>query len=238
MSTPYGGNDPQQWGQQPPSGPPSGGFPNQGGYGQQPQQSPFGQQPGYGHQPQQPQQPPYGGQPGYGQQPGQQQPGQPGQQQLGYGQQPYGQPGYGQQPPYGQPGYGQPPGQYGYGQPGFPGGAPQQSSGGKKGLWIGLGALVVVLALAAVALFVWPGLLKSKVFDSQQMQQDIKRLLTEAYAVDGVESVNCPSGQEVETGATFQCEVTVNGKQQSVTITVKNDDGHYQVGRLQPQQKQ
>ncbi|TNC25450.1 DUF4333 domain-containing protein [Amycolatopsis alkalitolerans] len=73
MSTPYGGNDPQQWGQQPypqqpPQGyPPSGGFPAQG-YPQQPppQYGQYPQQPGYPPQ-QQYQQPYYGQQPpGFG----------------------------------------------------------------------------------------------------------------------------------------------------------------------------
>ena len=64
-----------------------------------------------------------------------------------YGQQPYGQPQY--QQPYGAP-YGQP---YGYPQP------PKKS---KKGLWIAIIAIVLVLGLAAVALFVWPGFLNKK----------------------------------------------------------------------------
>ncbi|MFD8377585.1 hypothetical protein ACFV2X_03215 [Streptomyces sp. NPDC059679] len=117
-------------------------------------------QPGpYGQQPQQPG--PYGqggaaGQPGYGY------PQQPPQQAGGYGQpNPYGQPqppqqpGYGQ-PPQAQPGYGYPQqpadpyGQQQYGQPGMPGPyqpTPPPSGGNKKGLAIGIGAVVVVAAV-------------------------------------------------------------------------------------------
>ncbi|MFF5987395.1 DUF4333 domain-containing protein [Prauserella flavalba] len=229
MSTPYGGNDPQQWGQQPPSGTPSGGFPSQGGYGQQPQ---YGQQPGYGQQPQYPQQPGYGQQPQYGQAPGYGQPQQP-----QYGQQPgydpaqYGQQQnpYGQQPQYGQP---QQPGQFDYGQQAPFGAPPEKKSG--KGLWIGLGALVVVVAAAAVVLFWIPGILVSKVFDNQTMQNDIQRVLTDSYGVENVESVSCPSDQPVEVDSTFQCDVTVGGEQQAVTIKVKSEDGHYEVGALEP----
>ena len=83
---------------------------------------------------------PYTGEPAqpYGQQYPQQQYQQP------YGQQPYG-------APYGQP-YGAP-----YGQPYA---APQQKK--SKGLWIAIIAIILVLGLAAVALFVWPGFLTGK----------------------------------------------------------------------------
>lgn len=215
MSTPYGGNDPQQWGQQP-QGPPSGGSPAQGGYGWQPGADPqqgqqFGQ-PAYGQQ-----------QPQYGQQPGYTQP--------GYGQQ---QPQYGQQQP---PAWGQPiqPGQqgpYDYGQQGGFGqapGEPAKKSG--KGLWIGLGALVVVLAVAAVLLFWQPGWLRPKVFDNAMMQTAVQKILNETYQVPGgAQTVSCPSGQEVKSGATFDCTATIGGKQQQVPITVTSDSGDYQVG--------
>ena len=68
-----------------------------------------------------------------------QQPGTPGPEQPGYGQQPGQQPGYGQQPGQGQPGYGQqqpgPPAQPGYSQPGYgqPGYAPQDGYGQQPG---------------------------------------------------------------------------------------------------------
>ncbi|QWF85433.1 DUF4333 domain-containing protein [Amycolatopsis sp. CA-230715] len=111
MSTPYGGNDPQQWGQQDPQGgesrpgTPSGGFPAQGA------QSPYGQpeQPtGMYPPPQNPQQPQYGQQPepqsgGYPVQQPHQSGAYPPPQQYGYGQQsgaypPQQFPQYGQQP--------------------------------------------------------------------------------------------------------------------------------------------
>ncbi|MFF0432139.1 hypothetical protein ACFYU9_07950 [Streptomyces sp. NPDC004327] len=126
---PYGGGQPNPYGQQPGQPGPYGGQPNP--YGQ-----PQAPQPGYGY-PQQapqgvpPQQPgPYGGQPGpYGQQPNP------------YGQQP--------QAPYGQP---QPP----YGAPQGPGGympvppAPKKS---KAPLTIGIVAAVVGLAIGAYYAF-------------------------------------------------------------------------------------
>ncbi|MGW5424970.1 hypothetical protein [Streptomyces sp. NPDC003943] len=127
---PYGGGQPNPYGQQP-------GQP--GPYGQPPQ-APYGQppqapQPGYGYPQQAPQgvppQQPYGGQPGYGQQPPN----------------PYGQP---PQAPYGQ----QP--QAPYGAPQGPGGymppppAPKKS---KAPLTIGIVAAVVGLAIGAYYAF-------------------------------------------------------------------------------------
>lgn len=212
MTSPYGppgGNDPQQqWGQQPygggpASGTPSGGFPAQGGgaYGQ-----PGQQQPQYGEQQQ-----PYGG---YGQQPQQQQPTQ---------QYPYG-----QQQPYGQQSqYGQQPQQYGqqYQQP---------KKGGNTWLWVVV--VVVVLAAAAFAVlgFVTPGFLNKKVFDESALEGEngVQKILVDDYKMENIEKVDCPADQEVKQGATFTCTVTQGGEEGgelSVSITVTNDDGEYQV---------
>jgi hypothetical protein len=127
--------------------------------------------------PGEPYQPPYGqpapGQPGYGQ-PSY---GQPSYGQPSYGQPEYGQPSYGQ-PEYGQPGYGQPgaypPGQaplpppadptavyptVGYdqtyagypGQPPYPGQPGPAAPKRRTGLWLALGAVLLVLCLAGGA---------------------------------------------------------------------------------------
>jgi hypothetical protein len=246
MSTPYGGNDPQQpqYGQQP-----GGAYPPSGPQ-QQPPYDPNQQQP-WG-QPQQPQQPPP-----YGQQPGgytpPQQP-QWGQQPPPYGQQPGGgypqsgpqaQPQYGQQPPGGayppsgpqaQPQYGQQPGQpgqYDYGQQQFPGAtaAPEgeKPAKSKKGLLIGIVVLVVVVAVVGILGFVAPGFFKTQVFNNTQMQTDVQKLLTDTYKIDGVTGVTCPAEQKVTDGAKFECTATIAGKPQQIPITVKGDGGNYEV---------
>ncbi|GGL91312.1 DUF4333 domain-containing protein [Nakamurella endophytica] len=188
----------------------------QGGYGQG--QSGYGQQGGYG-------QGGYGDQSGYGQQGGY------GQGQQGYGQQsPYGQPGgYGQ----GQQGYGQ---QYGGGQPGYGGQGYGQAPARKsnKGLYIGIGALVVVLAVAAVLLFAWPGWLNKKVFDNGKVAEGVTSILTSAppngYGQTGVSDVSCPANEPVKQGTTFQCSLKVDGADKQVQITVVDDSGKYTVG--------
>lgn len=242
MSTPYGppgSPEPTHRGQQPPgpgyTGTPSGGFPAQDpnwGYqqGYPPQSYP---QPGYG-------------QPGYGQPP-------PGYGQQGYpppgGSQPYGHPppGYGQQgyppPGYGQPpGYEpwqQPPGQPGYQDYGTPGG--QQPPGGyepaggtpqdKPALpWMLIGLSGVTLALIIFLGFVTPGFFTTTVFDQNAVQDGVRRILSDEYG-QSPQQVSCPADQEVQTGARFTCQATIDGEQRDVNITVRTDAGEYEVAR-------
>ncbi|WP_037319774.1 DUF4333 domain-containing protein [Amycolatopsis orientalis] len=259
MSTPYGGNDPQQqpqWGQQPGYGQQPGGAQPPSGPQQQPQ---WGQQPQYDPSQTQQQQPQWGQQPapydpaqqqpGYPQSGPQQQPGydpsQTQQQQPQWGQQPqYGQqPGYPQSGPQQQPGYpqsgpqqqpqygGQQPGQYDYGQGQFQGtqGEAQDKPKSKKGLFIGIGALVVIIAAVGVLGFVTPGWFNTQVFNNTQMQTDVQKLLTETYQIPNVSAVSCPAGKEVKDGVKFTCTATIDGKPQEVPITVKGDTGNYEV---------
>jgi hypothetical protein len=211
MSTPYGGNDPQQWGQQPQYGQqPGGAYPPSG---PQPQQPGYGQSQGPQHQQQWGQQPQYGQQPGYPQQPPQ------------YGQPQQEQPG-GAYPPqqYGQPG------QYDYGQPGYPGPPQAGEKKSKKGLLIGIVALVVAGALVGVLGFVAPGFFVTKVFDNQAVQTGVTKVLTQNYKIAGVTGVTCPAQQEVKDGLTFECTANVAGKPVRVPITVKGTGGNYEVG--------
>lgn len=246
MSTPYGsGGDPnaQQWSGY--TGPGSGSTPSpygqqahgdqwgnqqgQQGYGQQGQPG-YGQQQGYGQQGYgqggyaQPTTGGYDGQQaGYGQQP---QPAQQGygQQAAGWGQQGYdqGQPAYGQQQ-YGQQGYNQY-GQQGYGQ------GPAPKAGTNKNMIIGLSSLVVVLAILALLLWVWPGWLSKKVFDQNAVQTGVVNLIKTSYN-ENATAASCPDAHstEVKAGNTFNCTVTIDGTQKNVKITVKDDKGTYQV---------
>ncbi|MFD1150967.1 DUF4333 domain-containing protein [Saccharothrix hoggarensis] len=227
MTSPYGpsgGNDPQpQWGQQQQPygggypGTPSGGFPaqqpnpygqpdpSQQQWGQQPQQ-PYTQQYPAGYDPNNPQSNPYG-------QPQQGQYGQPGQ---------FGQPDqFGQQGQYGQPGQFGQPGQYGQ-QP------PKKSS---AVLWVVVG--IVVLAVAAVGIlgFVAPGWFTKKEFDQAAVQTGVVGILKDVYKIQDVEGATCPAGQEVKPNTTFECTVKVGGKDKTVKVTVKTEDGEYEVGQ-------
>ncbi|WP_424186186.1 DUF4333 domain-containing protein [Actinokineospora sp. G85] len=213
MSSPYGpsgGQDPQQpWGQQPyganPPGTPSGGFPQQGQ--PQPGQSPYPPEQGqYGYQQPQPTQQ----QPQYGQQPTQQGYGAPPQQ--GYG------PPTGQQPQYGG---------YNPNQQPYPGGASAKKS--NAGIWIAVVAVVLLVGVGAVLAFVAPGFANKTVFDQSAVQDGVKGILTGKYSVENVESVTCPADQEVRAGNKFTCEATIGGEKRTVSITVRTDDGEYEV---------
>lgn len=173
---------------------------------------------------------------------------------------PYGQGGYGRPGADGSSGYGgnygsggnYGPGAYGpgggyeqsagYGQPpswGTPDGAAAAPPRRNQGLLIGIVALVVLLALAAVALFVWPrpvkgwGPFKNDVFDAQQMNRDVTQVLGNAapagYGLSGVSDVDCPSGQEVVPGSRFTCTLQLDGRPTELTVEVLSDSGEYRV---------
>ena len=191
--------------------------------------------------------------PGYPQQAAQQQvpvpPGMaaPAAQQAQYGQQsqpaPYGQPGqpaqYGQPVQYGQPGQ---PGQYpqpGQAQPGqapYPGAPFGPPPGASKGSGTGLkvivgvlGAIVLIGGLLAFTAFVAPGWAPKKL--SQQGAQDgVTQILTKNYQVTKVSNVSCPDGERVKKGESFECRVTVEGRQQKVTVTFVDNKGGFEVG--------
>ena len=205
-----------------------------------PQQYPQYQQP----TPQQPSYQPYPpteqyGQPQYGQpqygQPGQY--GEPGQ----YGQPQYGQPGQYGQPQYGQPQYGQPQ----YGQPGQTGqygafpphGGEDGSKRSMKVLGGVVGALLVVLLLVIGVLGFWqPGFFVTTKLDVNAAQSGVQQILTDesnGYGAQNVRDVKCNNGQspEVREGATFECEVSIDGTKREVTVTFQDDDGTYEVGR-------
>ncbi|MFT7834751.1 DUF4333 domain-containing protein [Saccharothrix sp. BKS2] len=232
MTSPYGpsgGNDPQQqWGQQPYGGgypgTPSGGFPAQqpNPYGQpdpsqQQQQQQWGQQDPSQQQQQWGQQQPY---------PQQQYPG-------GYEQNPqsnpYGQPQQGQ---YGQPGPGQQYGQYQqYGQQGQYGQQPPQKKKSSAVLWVVVALVVLVVAAVGITGFVAPGFFKKKVFDSAEVQKGVVTILTDVYKISDVESATCPADQEVKPNTTFECTAKIDGEDKTVKITVKTEDGEYEVGQ-------
>lgn len=222
MTGPYDKNDPSQ---QSDGGSTGGSDPStrsfEGQYpppGQSPYQQGYGQQPQYG-------QPQYG-QPRYGQQ----QYGQP-----QYGQPQYGQPGYGQQPQYGQQAYGEAPAydQQPYGQHQPYGGQgwqnPQQSSSSSKKVLLIVGG--VIIALVAAIVVTGSLVLGSNTFDNAAVQDGVAKIVTESYGAIDVSDVSCPSGQKAETGTQFTCTLTTDGVPGSVTVTVKDDDGTYEVGR-------
>lgn len=71
--------------------------------------------------------------------------------------------------------------------------------------------------------------LGSRVFDRAALQDGVRQVLTQSYGIAGVGEVRCPSGQAVQVGISFDCEVTVGGVPKTVTLAVQTADGTYEV---------
>ena len=141
-----------------------------------------------------------------------------------YGQQAYGQPQYGQQA-YGQPQYGTP----GYGQPGYGAGYPSSyqpappERKSRRGLWLGLLALIVVVAVALVLVFV-----VIKPFGNKKLSHTAVEHFIEQHL--GASHVVCNGGKDfpmTADNATFTCTA---GSGQRFTVTIDNKNtGAYTV---------
>lgn len=103
-----------------------------------------------------------------------------------------------------------------------------------------LGALgVMAIAVAAVVLMV--GLsgfdaFKGKVLDVSKAESGVQRILLDAndgYGATNVSDVACNDGKnpEVKKGASFTCDVVVDGRKRQVLVVFQDDDGTYEVDR-------
>ncbi|MFR9803376.1 DUF4333 domain-containing protein [Pseudonocardia sp. RS010] len=101
----------------------------------------------------------------------------------------------------------------------------------RTALLAGATAVVVVLAVLAVTAFWKPGFLITEEFDQQALQDGVTQILTQDYGL-GTTGVSCPEGQEVAAGTVFSCSANVDGEDVEVPITVLDDQGTYQVGRV------
>lgn len=102
--------------------------------------------------------------------------------------------------------------------------------GGKLPWVVGFLVLLVVAGAVAFAGFVSPGLLVRSVFDAGSVQQGVQQTLRDSYHLGTVESVRCPAGQVVEPGRRFDCSVQLGGARKSVSVTVRDSSGIYEVG--------
>ncbi len=91
--------------------------------------------------------------------------------------------------------------------------------------------MVVVLAVVAVLGFVTPGFFVTRVFDASAVQGGVQKVLTTDYGISGVTAVTCGEGIEVTSGASFDCQATVDGQSVRVPIRVTSNSGDYEVGR-------
>jgi len=94
-----------------------------------------------------------------------------------------------------------------------------------RGFHTGLGAM----ALLAALLFAGCG---ETVVDSTKTEEQLQSSLGKSLG-EKVSSVDCPSDQKVEPGATFTCSVRLSkGKTETVTLKIRNEEADLSVIKL------
>ena len=67
------------------------------------------------------------------------------------------------------------------------------------------------------------------IIDSQKTEEQLEANLSHSLK-EKVSSVDCPSNQKVEKGATFNCSVKLQkGEEQTVTLKIRNSDADISV---------
>jgi hypothetical protein len=88
----------------------------------------------------------------------------------------------------------------------------------------------IVLGLIAVVAFVVG--CGETVIDTSKTEDALKANLSKSLEKK-VSSVDCPSDQKVETGATFTCNVKFSdGKEETATLKILNEDADVSVTKL------
>lgn len=115
-----------------------------------------------------------------------------------------------------------------YGGLGAFGGEPQKPKASKKTLLIGGIAAAVVIAGGVGAWLL--GAFAGDSLDQKSVQDGVVRVLNEHYGEPDVKNAECPSGQPVENGTTFDCSIKLSGQQKKVTVRVLNTTPEFEVG--------
>ena len=100
---------------------------------------------------------------------------------------------------------------------------------------------VGVIAITAGAVGLMAGLskfdvLKGKVLDVSKAEAGVQRVLLDrevGYSATNVSDVECNDGKspEIKKGASFTCEVVVEGRKRNVLVVFQDDNGTYEVDR-------
>ncbi|HVW43278.1 MAG TPA: DUF4333 domain-containing protein [Amycolatopsis sp.] len=70
-----------------------------------------------------------------------------------------------------------------------------------------------------------------RIFDEAALEAGVRRVLVQSYGLTDVGTVHCPTGQSVQTGVSFDCEVQTGRVTRHVTLTVRGPDGTYEVSQ-------
>ena len=100
---------------------------------------------------------------------------------------------------------------------------------------------VGVIAISAGAIGMMVGLsrfdvLKGKVLNVSKAESGVQRILVDpadGYGATNVTNVVCNNGNdpEIKKGATFTCDVVVDGRKRQVLVVFQDDEGTYEVDR-------
>ena len=103
---------------------------------------------------------------------------------------------------------------------------------------VGGGIAFLLIAVVLVLGFWQPGFFVTTKLDVNKAQSGVQQILsdeTNGYGAKNVKDVKCNHGQNptVKKGATFDCDVSIDGAQKHVTVTFQDNKGTYEVGRPQ-----
>jgi hypothetical protein len=100
-----------------------------------------------------------------------------------------------------------------------------------------IGVLSAIVAAVVLVLGFWaPGFFVTTKLDVNKAQAGVQQILsdsTNGYGAKNVKDVKCNNGQNptVKKGASFDCDVSIDGTKRSVTVTFQDNKGTYEVGR-------
>ncbi len=107
----------------------------------------------------------------------------------------------------------------------------------KKTIGTVLGLLAAVVVAVILVLGFWaPGFFVTTKLDVGKAEAGVQQILTDntnGYGAKNVKDVKCNNGQNptVKKGASFDCDVSIDGTKRSVTVTFQDNKGTYEVGR-------
>ncbi len=102
---------------------------------------------------------------------------------------------------------------------------------------VGSAAALTVIAAVGVTGFWKPGFFITRQLNITKVTEGVQHILTDSnagYGITGVSGLLCNNGQNPsgDQGTKFSCSLTVNGAKHNVDVTVVDDHGTYQVGKV------
>ena len=93
------------------------------------------------------------------------------------------------------------------------------------------GCTVVVVPQPLPAATSLPQAPTVRVIDATVVESDVRTTLSDAYGIQGVGVVTCPTGLPAAAGATFTCTTVIDGMTLTVPVRITTTEGDYEVGR-------